>query len=414
MKSEVVIIGAGVTGLAAGMNNDSVILEKENRVGGVVKTHKFGDYWFDNTVHFLLIRDKVKRIEPLLHDILDFSILEVWVETKEGRVRYPFQLNIGGLNEESQDKCLFDFMNKPTGEPENYEQFLINTFGEGMCDIFFFPYNNKSWKFPLNEMTASGQVWNIHKPTSREILDGINNPNITRGNFNTQGYYPVMPKEADQRGMEILPIKMAEKCNVRLNTLVTRIEKDRVTANGDWVYYDNLFSTIPLPALMNMCDIPNSLKKDVAKLKWNKMLSIGISIEGDSPDRGHYCYYADPKIPFNKLTYMHKFDKYSAPSEGYGILLEVKDDGDKGQIIADSIESLKYLDILNDKNKMVDLNVWYVDPAYVVFTKDTPGIIDDCKEFLYKHNITTSGRYGKWEYSSMAENINDGFNYADL
>ena len=411
-----VILGAGVTGLAAGMDNNSVILEKENRVGGVVKTHKFGDYWFDNTVHFLLIKDKVKRIEPLLHDILDHSTLVVWVETKEGRVRYPFQLNIGGLNEEVHGKCLHDFLNKPKGDPENYEQFLVNTFGKAMCDIFFFPYNNKSWKFPLDEMTASGQVWNIHQPTTREIINGIVNPNITRGNFNTQGYYPVPPKESIHRGMEIVPIKMAKKCNVYLSRLVTKIdiEMNRVLTNGFWIYYDNLFSTIPLPALMNMCNTPDSLKKDVAKLKWNKMVSIGISIEGERPDKGHYCYYADPDIPFNKLTYMHEFDKYSAPPEGYGILLEVKDDGDTGQILADSINALKELDILNKNNKMIDANVWTVDPAYVVFTKDTPRIINDCKEFLYKHNITSSGRYGKWEYSSMAENINDGFNYADL
>jgi hypothetical protein len=77
------------------------------------------------------------------------------------------------------------------------------------------------------------------------------------------------------------------------------------------------------------------------------------------------------------------------------------------------ISQLYSLGILNDKNKVVDINTWEVNPAYVIFTKETPLIVSNCKEYLESVGITTLGRYGSWEYSSMAENIEDGFNYAD-
>jgi protoporphyrinogen oxidase len=427
MKSEVVIIGAGVTGLAAGMElkDRAVILEKKDTVGGTVFSRQFGNYWFDSTVHFLQFRNKEvsNRMMPLLGDIFKHTSLEVWVESQSGRVRYPFQLNLGGLDDTSAAKCLFDFYHAICNhhESSSYKEFLENTFGKAMCEMFFFPYNEKCWKYPLEDMTSSGQTWNIHQPSLTEVLEGIAKPNITRGKFNTQGYYPIAPECSSVRGMGILPQLMAEEVsnlNLSSNVLYIIPERKKVVIKHDNYDYDKCLSTIPLPKLMKLCfHVPKSLMEEVDKLRWNKILSIAFSVKGERPtDTGHYCYYSDPKIPFNKLTYMTEFDPLCAPENGFGLLLEMKEPNGKHltetEIYDQVIRSLFDLDVFNDTNLVIDSHIWEIDPAYVIFTKDTQRIVDDCKEYLQQFGITTGGRYGNWEYSSMAENIEDGFNFA--
>jgi protoporphyrinogen oxidase len=427
MKSEVVIIGAGITGLAAGMGlkDKAVILEKKDTVGGTVFSHKFGDYWFDSTVHFLQFRNEEvsKRMMPLLGDVFKHTSLEVWVESQAGRVRYPFQLNLGGLDDASAAKCLYDFCQTifKKHQSSSYRQYLENTFGKAMCEMFFFPYNEKCWKYPLDDMTSSGQTWNIHQPSLDEVLEGIAKPNITRGKFNTQGYYPIAPRGSSVRGMGILPQLMAkEVSNLQLSTQVFYImpEHNKIVTKQDNYFYDKCLSTVPLPKLMELClNVPESLMKDVNRLRWNKILSIAFSVRGKRPiGTGHYCYYSEPKIPFNKLTYMTEFDPLSAPENGFGLLLEMKEPNGKNltetEIYDQSIRSLFDVGVFNDSNTVIDSHIWEIDPAYVIFTKDTQHIVDDCREYLHQFGITTGGRYGNWEYSSMAENIEDGFNYA--
>lgn len=421
LKTDVLIIGAGITGLSAGamLGERATVLEKSNKVGGTAQSHQFGDYWFDHTVHFLLMEDKelLSWIKSLMGDTLRFSPLVVWVQTDEGGVRYPFQLNLGGLPKETQIRCVRDFCDVYFSDSEihSYKDFLLNTFGKYMCDIFFFPYNNKSWKYPLDEMDGSGQTWNIHKPTLEDILDGVIEPNKTRGKFNTQGYYPIPGKGIEPRGIELLSRALAkENHNIRFNAnawhINTKEKFVKFTKDNaiDLYYYDHLLSTVSLPDLMWMLEPPSSLQKDVESLKWISMQSIAVSVRGERPKGCHYEYFSNPDIPFNKVTYTTEFDPCGSPANGYGLLLEVKDTDYPGNIV----DVLYKTKVLKKADVVVDINSWVVDPAYVVFTKDTHRIVANCHEWLQEQGITSTGRYGNWEYSSMAKNIKDGVEYA--
>lgn len=414
----IAIIGAGITGLSAGVNlTDAIVFEKSSTPGGLVGTFCFDGYYYDKTVHFLMLKDQElkDKVFSITGDIFRHSPLVVWVETQNGTVRYPFQLNIGGLPKEEQIKIISGFYKSPKGYPKNYREFLLSTFGEGMCNEFFFPYNEKNWKYPLDDMTAEG-TWNIHRPTIEDILEGVFYPNQTRGDFNTSGYYPVLEPGSRDRGIGLVSKRFAQQVNnLHLNSEVVSInarEQTMVVREGinTQYAYDSIFSTIPLPKLMGLfVDLPAKLRNDIRLLKSLRMTSVAVSVVGERPENpGHYRYYTDPSIPFNKVVFMTEFDPYSAPSFGFGLLLELKETTPDNRII---IESLRKLGILKD-HKVVGIHSWPVDPAYVIFTHNTWSIVENCTEWLAKHNVITSGRYGKWEYSSMAENIKDGFDYA--
>ncbi|ULT28231.1 NAD(P)-binding protein [Sphingobacterium sp. E70] len=146
MTVENLILGAGVTGLAAGamLKSSTIILEKEDRAGGLVKSKCFdGGYWFDNVLHLLHFNDEEIRgkIKELMGDLLHPCSPEAWIVTPIGTLKYPFQLNIGAINnEEERINCLNDYekayYNKSPRKPNNYKEYLQSTFGESMCKLF--------------------------------------------------------------------------------------------------------------------------------------------------------------------------------------------------------------------------------------------------------------------------------------
>ncbi|HZD30664.1 MAG TPA: NAD(P)-binding protein, partial [Candidatus Angelobacter sp.] len=59
-SAEVIVVGAGLAGLAAAgeLGSAAITLERDDRAGGLVKTDLLGDgYWFDRVLHLLYFPD---------------------------------------------------------------------------------------------------------------------------------------------------------------------------------------------------------------------------------------------------------------------------------------------------------------------------------------------------------------------
>jgi hypothetical protein len=50
--------------------------------------------------------------------------------------------------------------------------------------------------------------------------------------------------------------------------------------------------------------------------------------------------------------------------------------------------------------------------SYVVFDRDWPRLVPPALEFLRRQRIFSIGRYGSWNYSSMADDIQDALDTA--
>src|SRR5688572_13589476 len=102
--ADVLILGAGVTGLTAAweLGDRAIVLERSSRPGGLVRTHRFGDYWFDRVLHLLYFQDPQteERVRALMGDDLAPCAPRAWCETSAGTTRFPFQMHLGGLDPE--------------------------------------------------------------------------------------------------------------------------------------------------------------------------------------------------------------------------------------------------------------------------------------------------------------------------
>ena len=72
--ADVVILGGGVTGLAAGsvLRDRAIVLERDARPGGLVRTEPIDGYWFDTVLHLLHLSDAgvERRVRALMSGTL--------------------------------------------------------------------------------------------------------------------------------------------------------------------------------------------------------------------------------------------------------------------------------------------------------------------------------------------------------
>ncbi len=421
-------------GLAAGsvLGEHATIVERENRPGGLVRTEQFGSYWCDHVIHILYFSDEEteRHIRSLVPELAPCPP-EAWVNTTEGRLKYPFQMHLSGLPRESIVECLRDLaevsFRTPNCAAENFEQTLRFTFGEAMCELFLFPYNRKVWKRPLTSLASVGFQWTITPPQFDEVLRGALDPDATYLSYNANGWYPRPSKQAPLRGMEVVAASLASQASdLRLNHTVTSLDLEKRVASclhhGREVeisWKNGLCSTIPLPVLIRICrQAPESLRADAARLKWNRVISVMFCVRGPRPShRGHWEYYSDESLCFTRIIYMHRFDPEMVPADGWCVMAEIIERAEEerkpdAEIAGICREDMKRAGLLPDDCEIVHEHVTCIDPAYVVFSHERPAILDRLKAFLAQYSVTSLGRYGEWEYSSVGGVLRDGRNWA--
>lgn len=434
-STESIILGAGLAGLSAGyhLQSRATVLEKDSRVGGLVKTVNYNGYWFDHVLHLLHFQSF--PIQDTILDLLGSDIYpidpEAWVETSQGTSRYPLQMNLKGQSQEAITQTIADLKTAINQTPKlkasNFEEMLEFSFGKYFCELFMFPYNRKVWKRPLKDLAPSGFQWNIDHPDLDKVIEGSIAENTTFVPYNSNGWYPRPPVDSTIRGMEVLAKSLGDKLDtVRLHhTIVSLSLQDQTvicdTPGGRRTYhYDqSLLSTIPLPTLLQITtDLPQEYVEMSKVLMANRVITVMLSIKGPRPEgRGHWRYYGEESVIFTRLVYLHNFDPMLAPDDGWGLLMEITEPSEwpmkpEEAIYERVLADLDRVSAIPQDCTIIDQNLLVVNPAYVVFTNESKITVQQLKEYYATHKVTLLGRYGQWEYSSMAQVMNDGFQWA--
>lgn len=434
--ADVVVLGGGLAGLTTGsvLGGHAIVLERADRPGGLVRTENFGGYWFDHVIHLLYFSDP--RVEHRVQEVIGAEFQRcppvAYVELHEARVRYPFQTNLAGLPIETAIRCLHDYaaatFSRPAEPAHNYEQLLRQTFGDAMCELFFLPYNRKMWLRDLHELAPSGFQWNLARPSLPDVLRGALGDSSTTPAYNAAGWYPRPGPDASYRGMEILSRAFARRVHdLRLGQEVEEIDLTRravrvrhagATSTVHW--RSACVSTLPLPKTVMLCrEAPAQLRHDCARLSYNRVRSVALSIKGPRPrGMGHWSYYVDESVCFTRLVYMCEFDPGMAPEDGWAMLAEVPERGEdtpgQTKALIQAVRSgLERVGALPAGCEIVAEHVLDVEPAYVVFTPENERIVRRAQSFLRDAGIEPLGRYGRWEYSSMAQVMGDAFRWSD-
>jgi UDP-galactopyranose mutase len=290
-KQDVVIIGAGITGLSAAshlQNTNYLLFEKEDRVGGLCRSEIIDGFTFDYAIHAIYSSDEYasKLIkEVLLKDNLNSQIRESWIYSKGTYTEYPFQAHTYGLPVEVIKECIMGLIeakyeNEYSDEPKNYSEWLYRTFGEGIAKHFMIPYNRKQWAIDPRLMDYNWTAERIPIPKIEEVMDGALRESQKKFGANNKFWYPA------EGGIEALPRGfLPYVTNIELNSKVTKIFIDRKEVQidcKDTISYDYLISTLPLPVVINLLDnAPKKIIKAAAELEYNTIYAVILGILPD-------------------------------------------------------------------------------------------------------------------------------------
>lgn len=166
---KIIIIGAGPTGLGAAWRLheigglDWTLLEANSYAGGLAASFQDdngftwdigGHVQFSHYQYFDDVMDRLLAPEEWLH-----HERESYVRVSDTFVPYPFQLNFRHLPKDQVVACLVGLARAvaagPGKVPGNFMDWILQTFGEGVADVFMRPYNRKVWAYPLDQLSAA-------------------------------------------------------------------------------------------------------------------------------------------------------------------------------------------------------------------------------------------------------------------
>ncbi|MBC8555038.1 MAG: FAD-dependent oxidoreductase, partial [Candidatus Brocadiales bacterium] len=266
---KIVILGAGPTGLGAayrlkelGYKNFTVI-EKLDHVGGLASSFvdKQGFTWdigghvlFSHYTYFdELMTKALPETDWLQHE------RESWLWTQNTFVPYPFQNNIRYLPKEVMLNCLNGLIenceNPQLAKPANFREWILSTFGKGIADEFMFPYNLKTWAFPLEQMSYQWIGERVSVVNLKRILKNIiyNKDDRSWGPNNRFQF----PKNGGTGAIWNGVTNLIGQEKFRLNAEVVRIAKSSKKCylkDGSATSYDLILNTAPLDILVSYID----------------------------------------------------------------------------------------------------------------------------------------------------------------
>ncbi|MCK4524507.1 hypothetical protein KAU15_06235, partial [candidate division WOR-3 bacterium] len=249
-----------------------------------------------------------------------------------------------------------------------------------------------------NEMTADFMGDFIPTFTDDDIIKGNQNTN----SYNTYFYYP------SNGGFDsILSNKDIKDIHFNENVLDIDIKKKILLTDKGSYNYDNLISTIPLKDLITM------IYGEENDLDYTSVYNINLGIKGHCPINYHWLYFPEKEIPFYRVGIPSNVNRKMTPKDAYSLSIEIayKDNYqiDFKKIIS---ELKKYNLIKSEKDIIIrkDIDIKY---AYVIYSKRRNNIVKDYLNKLEKHNIFCTGRYSKWHYSFVSQDIMDAYGLAE-
>jgi UDP-galactopyranose mutase len=457
----VIVIGAGPTGLSAAyhLGQDVVLIEQADRVGGWCRSIEDNGFTFDMAGHIMFSNDPYvhEMYQMLLGDNVHWQDREAWIYSKQVYTRYPFQGALYGLPPDVIKECIvgaiearFGSLNakKPAadkginadytgperrgmfeplmkangtrkprtysgaerrlnahkGSPKNFEEFIYKVWGSGIAKHFAIAYNQKLWAVPLSEMETSWLGGRVPLPNLEEMIEGALSPSPKPMGPNARFGYPL--RGGFQSLMNgFLPHLRGE---LLLETRVVEVSPQAHTvtlSDGSVLSYEQLISTMPLPALIKVMgtEAPADVRKAAAGLRHVSVRCVNIGVGRENLTEKHWIYYPEDTV-FHRIFVQGNASRHCNPPGGFGLTCEITYSDAKplpcsgNELIQRCIEDCHRVGFFQPDDPIWAANEVDMPVAYVVYDHERARNVTHIREWLSDQDIVLAGRYAEWEY----------------
>ena len=332
-----------------------------------------------------------------------FSILpkENWQYTERNAkiffrgkyISYPFELSLCELDTDDAVDCVYDFILAQKGEePSDFREWLVWNFGEGIAERYMIPYNEKIWAYPLEDMETQWMQGKMPLPTKKEMIRSmlLKDPS-ERKMPHSSFYYPL------RGGIQTMVDAIADGMDIRYNTNITKIcKRGRKWVINEEEEVDQIVSTIPLPLLPAVMELPAEIVQSIYRLKYNSLSTV--LFECPKTDIT-WLYIPSHAYKSHRVGYQSTLTPYGCPvsDRSCGAL----------EIIGKPIEDPEALahrhDILPEELGYTEtLDYEFTEYAYVIHDRKYRDSITAVKAYFSENDsFHLLGRWGTWNYKNM-------------
>jgi protoporphyrinogen oxidase len=410
------VIGAGVTGLgfanairdearAANAVAPSVlVVEAEAEPGGYCRTVVRDGFVWDYSGHFFHF--KHPAIEAWLRDRMPGE--DVRTVTKRSLIRYagrdvdfPFQKNIHQLPPAELAECVRDLAAAAAAAdatpPRSFLDMLYRRLGRGIVEKFLRPYNEKLYATDLDTLDVDAMGRFFPHATPAEIMAHVANPQPD-ASYNATFTYPAGGAVQYVRAL----LRDLPPRTVALGERVARIDVAARIAEttSRRIRYRHLVSSAPLPALLAMTGTPH----DAAVFGWNKVLVWNLGFDRKGARGVHWMYFPDRARRFYRVGWYDNIFDADRMSLYVEIGLARDQPVDVAAERARALADLAAEGIVTDHRLVAEHHV-VLDPAYVHVTRASLAEAARVRAELAAHGVHSAGRYGRWTYCSIEDNL---------
>lgn len=418
------ILGAGLAGISLayllqdhGRVNKVELLEKASEPGGLCRSFRFGNAFYDVGPHILFSKDQ--EILTWIVDLLGDNVRELRRSNKilhDGRlVKYPFENELSALSERDRAYCLNTFLQNPYERytPQNMLQFFLATFGEGITNLYLRPYNEKIWKFDPAFMDTQ-MVDRIPKPPAEDIVRSADG--VTTEGYVHQLYFDYPKAGGIEAVVQAFLRRFGPKTVVQTGATVTRVERSSdgwvvTSADGVRRQYDQIVSTIPMPDLIAAMGaaVPRDVAEAAGRLRFNSIAICCLRVRNEHIGDHLAVQIADKRVVFHRLTRLNYLAP-DAPDNGTSTLMlevtyrpgdqvsQLSDEQLLDQTAADLVQ-VKFIDRRED---ILERTIFRAQHAYVIYDLDHHRNTSLIRDYCHgQAGLRLHGRFGEFAYVNM-------------
>ncbi len=434
---KVVIIGAGPSGLTAAyelckVGVKSVVLEKDEVVGGISRTVNYRGYLFDIGGHRFFT--KVKAVDDLWREILEEDkflkrqrLSRIYYNKKF--FHYPLQATnaLFGLGIYNSFRTFLSYTKTqlfPIKPELSFEDWISNRFGRRLYNTFFKTYTEKVWGIPCNELSAE---WAAQRIKGLSLISALKNAIITSKPKNKSNIIKTLIDsfEYPEKGPGMMwetaaDIIQSKGSQLKLKTSVEKIlwQKDKVTAleistegKRELIPGTDFISSMPIQELVRKLEpsAPDEVRHAADILSYRDFLTVSLIVNQANLFEDNWIYIHDSEVKVGRIQNFKNWSPEMVPDPNKTCLgLEYFCfEGDSLWTMSDEdliklgTKELGMLGLV-DPNDVEDGAVVRMPKAYPVYDSKYADALKIIRNFLDTlNNLHLVGRNGMHKYNNQ-------------
>ena len=433
----VAIIGGGPAGLTAAFqlteqNIRPIVLEMDDKVGGLARTEVFKGYRFDIGGHRFYT--KVPEVQRLWEQMLGSDLLKVQrlsrIYYRGHFYHYPIEpLNaLANLGVRESSLTLFSYFRSklfPYPIEDNFEQWVSNRFGRRLYRMFFKTYTEKVWGIPCDLIHAE---WAAQRIKGLSLFSAVREAIFPTNNLKSlihEFYYPRLgPGMMWEQFRHVIEdgggqvwtdteILMLKREGNYIKSVVSRSggEEQEIAAQ-------DFISTIPLSDLVFRINPPppEEVIQAARGLHYRAFIIVELILNREKVFPDNWIYVHSPEVKVGRIQNFKNWSIEMVPDSrktSLGMEFFCNEDDEMWQmtdvaLIAHAVRELAVLKIA-DADEVEDGVVLRQPKAYPMYDPGYRERVKIIQDYLSSfENLQTLGRNGMHRYNNQDHSMLTG------